>query len=148
MGYMFREAAAFNQSVSFDTSKVTNVRAYICLEPNSAIDSDSLPTYYQMEGMFLGADAFNQPLSFDTAEVGNVRVTCFSSTPVMRDQILISSNLLSDGGHVRESKSLQSATIFRYGSGYTGESVLFWSPIVMRNQILIYQNLLSDARHV
>ena len=46
MGWMFRQAYAFNQALSFDTSKVTN-----------------------MHQMFLNAGAFNQPLSFNTSSV-------------------------------------------------------------------------------
>jgi len=50
MGYMFFEGAtAFNQPLSFDTSKVTN-----------------------MGYMFYSAAAFNQPLSFDTSKVTNM----------------------------------------------------------------------------
>merc|ERR1711935_116245 len=43
---MFAYAAAFNQPLSFDTSKVTD-----------------------MVNMFTSASAFNQPLSFDTSKV-------------------------------------------------------------------------------
>ena len=34
MGYMFSGAGAFNQPISFKTSAVTSVRAYICVESN------------------------------------------------------------------------------------------------------------------
>merc|ERR1712194_459906 len=46
---MFFDTSAFNQPLSFDTSKVTT-----------------------MEGMFGAASAFNQPLSFDTSKVTNM----------------------------------------------------------------------------
>ena len=49
MGKMFYGAGAFNQSLSFDTSSVTNMGA-----------------------MFHNAGAFNQPLSFDTSSVTNM----------------------------------------------------------------------------
>merc|ERR1712086_940642 len=48
-GWMFESAKAFNQPLSFDTSKVT-----------------------KMQQMFYWAEAFNQPLSFDTSKVTNM----------------------------------------------------------------------------
>ena len=49
MGYMFYNAVAFNQPLSFDTSSVRD-----------------------MGYMFRGASVFNQPLSFDTSSVTNM----------------------------------------------------------------------------
>ena len=44
MQFMFSEAEAFNQPLAFDTAKVTDVRAYICLktDSNDRPDSDFL----------------------------------------------------------------------------------------------------------
>merc|ERR1712194_164711 len=50
MESMFFDTSAFNQPLSFDTSKVTT-----------------------MESMFGAASAFNQPLSFDTSKVTDMR---------------------------------------------------------------------------
>ena len=93
----------------------------------------SYPINYQMYSMFYNADAFNQELSFDTAEVTTVRAyNWLEPNSATRDQILISyflPNLSSDGQHVRECRSLQSTTIFRYWQGYRCEGIFFWSPI-------------------
>merc|ERR1711957_319076 len=50
MRWMFGGARAFNQPVNFDTSRVTN-----------------------MTGMFNSAVAFNQPVSFDTSSATDMR---------------------------------------------------------------------------
>ena len=85
MENMFAYAEAFNQPVSFDTTKVTSVRIYVCFEsiPN---DKDQLlinflQPYYQMYGMFGYAEAFNQPVSFDTSFVRDVSICLFSLIP-------------------------------------------------------------------
>merc|ERR1719424_508718 len=61
MYMMFRHASAFNQALSFDTSKVTN-----------------------MVQMFWYASAFNQPLSFDTSKV-TAMVQMFWATNALTD---------------------------------------------------------------
>merc|ERR1711865_1288533 len=62
-------AAVFNQPLSFDTSKVTNMYGMLdataCNQPLS-LDTSSVTN---MEYMFSHATVFNQPLSFDTSSV-------------------------------------------------------------------------------
>ena len=83
---MFAGASAFDQPLSFDVSKVTNVSVYSLIDPNCANDRPYLtstafsPPCYQMNGMFFSASAFNQPLSFDTAKVTSVRLYSLSQT--------------------------------------------------------------------
>ena len=81
MDGMFRDAAAFNQPLAFDTASVTNVRVLLVWSSTQWETRFwfpiSYPTYHQMYAMFYGSAAFNQPLSFDTASVTNVRVHLF-----------------------------------------------------------------------
>ena len=76
MAYVFSEAAAFNQQLSFNTAKVTTVRdIWQESDRNEIPDSDVLFSFQlQMYAMFFDAEAFNQPLYFDTAKVKTVRV--------------------------------------------------------------------------
>merc|ERR1711935_84317 len=67
---MFANAEAFNQPLSFDTSKVTTMSWMVAsaraFNQPLSFDTSKVTT---MWGMFGGASAFNQPLSFDTSEV-------------------------------------------------------------------------------
>ena len=67
---MFASASAFNQPLSLDTSRVTNMHvmfreAYAFNQPLSLNTS----RVTNMIGMFRFASAFNQPLSLDTSNV-------------------------------------------------------------------------------
>ena len=75
MNSMFSGAAAFNQPLSFNTTKVTDVRVYLCWvqQEKPECDSPLKPNMLQMGYMFDGAAAFNQPIYFDTAKVIDVR---------------------------------------------------------------------------
>merc|ERR1719149_169856 len=73
MAGMFFYASAFNQPLSFDTSKVTTMQqmfqyTYAFNQPLS-FDTSKVTA---MHGMFQDAKAFNQPLSFDTSKVTNM----------------------------------------------------------------------------
>ena len=72
---MFSGAAAFNQPLSLNTAKVTDVRVYLCWvqQEKPECDSPLKPNMLQMGYMFDGAAAFNQPIYFDTAKVTDVR---------------------------------------------------------------------------
>ena len=64
LAFMFYEASAFNQDLSFDTAEVTDVRVY-SLSQTVRIDHiwlQFLLAHYQMDNMFNGATAFNQNL--------------------------------------------------------------------------------------
>ena len=82
MHHMFYGASAFNQPLTFDTSKVTAVNsmfrgASAFNQPLSLDTSSVTDTTY----MFEGASAFNQPLSFDTSSVTDMR-HMFSGAPL------------------------------------------------------------------
>ena len=69
MNGMFGEATDFNQDLSFDVSKVTDVRVYSFVSGQTAelrdlltSSSTSVPTSYQMAFMFAGATVFKQDL--------------------------------------------------------------------------------------
>merc|ERR1712194_718553 len=73
MNGMFSDAQAFNQPLSFDTSKVTTMRHMFYASFGGSVfnqplsfDTSSVP---DMFGMFQDAYKFNQPLSFDTSSV-------------------------------------------------------------------------------
>ena len=78
MGWMFKEATAFNQPLSFDTSRILNMH-YMFMGASAFnqplhLDTSSVTN---MRGMFRGASAFNQPLSFDTSGVvTGIQATC------------------------------------------------------------------------
>merc|ERR1712085_164198 len=67
---MFRGTWAFNQPLSFDTSKVTTMRAMFygasAFNQPLSFDTSKVTT---MDAMFRRASTFNQPLSFDTSKV-------------------------------------------------------------------------------
>lgn len=94
---MFDTATAFNQPLTFDTSKVVNVSINLFgygnkkpvfsppLPPNITIpcfdNTLCTPPHYQMIKMFFQAAAFNQPLSFDASKVTTVSIYLFGVQP-------------------------------------------------------------------
>lgn len=77
MNNMFLSAHAFNQPLTFNTAKVTDMRAMF--QEAIAFDNGGQPLTFDteqvttMHDMFHGATAFNQPLTFDTAQVTDMR---------------------------------------------------------------------------
>merc|ERR1712194_255613 len=73
MNGMFSDAQAFNQPLSFDTSKVTTMRHMFYVSFGGSVFNQPLSfdtsRVVSMYRMFYGMDNFNQPLSFDTSSV-------------------------------------------------------------------------------
>ena len=68
---MFEGAFGFDNTIDFDTSKVSNMRSMFSgavnfNQPVSNLDTSSVTT---MSAMFARASNFNQPVPFDTSKV-------------------------------------------------------------------------------